>query len=99
MSKKLNPRDLEFYKNLLLQLRREISHDIDDLEADAFATDGDRLSVDNPADIGSPPPRLSLHAASTPWSVPSCGWSEGEIVSFRAKTSLDTSGRCSPATW
>ena len=53
MSKKLNPRDLEFYKNLLLQLRREISHDIDDLEADAFATDGDRLSVDNPADIGS----------------------------------------------
>jgi RNA polymerase-binding protein DksA len=53
MSKKLNARDLESFKTLLLQLRRELSHDIDDLEADAFATDGDRLSVDNPADIGS----------------------------------------------
>jgi DnaK suppressor protein len=53
MSKKLNARDLESFKALLLQLRRELSHDIDDLEADAFATDGDRLSVDNPADIGS----------------------------------------------
>ena len=53
MSKKLSSRDLEFYKALLQQVRREISHDIDDLEADAFATDGDRLSVDNPADIGS----------------------------------------------
>jgi len=53
MSKKLNARDLELFKGLLIQLRRELSHDIDDLEADAFSTDGDRLSVDNPADIGS----------------------------------------------
>jgi len=53
MSKKLNARDLDFYKSLLLQLRKELSGDIDDLEADAFSTDGDRLSVDNPADIGS----------------------------------------------
>jgi DnaK suppressor protein len=53
MSKKLNPRDLESYKVLLTQLRREVSGDISDLEADAFSTDGDRLSVDNPADIGS----------------------------------------------
>jgi DnaK suppressor protein len=53
MSKKLNPRDLESYRLLLSQLRREVSGDISDLEADAFSTDGDRLSVDNPADIGS----------------------------------------------
>jgi len=53
MSKKLNARDLESYKDLLTQLRREVSGDISDLEADAFSTDGDRLSVDNPADIGS----------------------------------------------
>lgn len=53
MSKKLNPKDLESYKDLLLQLRKEMSGDISSLEADAFSTDGDRLSVDNPADIGS----------------------------------------------
>jgi len=53
MSKKLSPRDLESYKVLLTQLRREMSTDINDLEADAFNNDGDRLSVDNPADIGS----------------------------------------------
>ena len=53
MSKKLNTRDLEFYRGLLTQLRKELTGDIDDLEADAFATDGERLSVDNPADIGS----------------------------------------------
>jgi len=52
-SKKLNAKDLETYKALLLQLQREISGDISALETDAFATDGDRLSVDNPADIGS----------------------------------------------
>jgi RNA polymerase-binding protein DksA len=52
-SKKLNPRDLDSYRQLLTQLRREVSGDISDLEADAFSTDGDRLSVDNPADIGS----------------------------------------------
>ena len=53
MSKKLNAKDLESYKLLLAQLRKEMSGDISDLEADAFSTDGDRLSVDNPADIGS----------------------------------------------
>lgn len=53
MSKKLNPKDLETYRELLIQLRREMSGDIRSLEADAFSTDGDRLSVDNPADIGS----------------------------------------------
>jgi DnaK suppressor protein len=53
MSKKLNTRDLESFRVLLTQLRREVSGDISDLEADAFSTDGDRLSVDNPADIGS----------------------------------------------
>jgi DnaK suppressor protein len=52
-SKKLNAKDLETYKALLLQLQREVSGDIHSLENDAFATDGDRLSVDNPADIGS----------------------------------------------
>ena len=52
-SKKLNSRDLDSYRQLLTQLRREVSGDISDLEADAFSTDGDRLSVDNPADIGS----------------------------------------------
>jgi len=52
-SKKLNSRDLDSYRQLLTQLRREVSGDITDLEADAFSTDGDRLSVDNPADIGS----------------------------------------------
>ncbi len=53
MTKKLTSRDLEFYKAVLIQLRKELSGDITDLEADAFSTDGDRLSVDNPADIGS----------------------------------------------
>ena len=52
-SKKLNAKDLESYKALLLQLQREVSGDISSLETDAFVTDGDRLSVDNPADIGS----------------------------------------------
>ncbi len=53
MSKKLNAKELETYKALLMQLRGEMSGDISALEADAFSTDGDRLSVDNPADIGS----------------------------------------------
>jgi len=52
-SKKLNAKELETYKAILLQLQREISGDIHSLEDDAFSTDGDRLSVDNPADIGS----------------------------------------------
>lgn len=53
MAKKLTSKDLESYRALLLRLRSEISGDIDDLENDAFATDGERASVDNPADIGS----------------------------------------------
>lgn len=53
MSKKLNAKELESYRALLIQLRGEMSGDINALEADAFSTDGDRLSVDNPADIGS----------------------------------------------
>ena len=53
MSKKLSKGDLESYREILTQLRREVSGDISSLEADAFSTDGDRLSVDNPADIGS----------------------------------------------
>jgi len=53
MSKKLSKGDLESYREILTQLRREVSGDINSLEADAFSTDGDRLSVDNPADIGS----------------------------------------------
>lgn len=53
MPKKLNARDLEAFRTLLVQLRNEVAGDIDDLENDAFSTDGDRLSVDNPADIGS----------------------------------------------
>jgi len=53
MSKKLSKGDLDSFREILTQLRREVSGDISDLEADAFSTDGDRLSVDNPADIGS----------------------------------------------
>ena len=53
MSKKLSKGDLDSFREILTQLRREVSGDITDLEADAFSTDGDRLSVDNPADIGS----------------------------------------------
>lgn len=53
MPKKLNAKELDSYRELLIQLRREMSGDITSLEADAFSTDGDRLSVDNPADIGS----------------------------------------------
>ena len=53
MSRKLNGKDLEAFKATLTRLRQVISGDINNLEADAFQTDGERLSVDNPADIGS----------------------------------------------
>ncbi len=53
MARKLTSQDLENYRALLVRLRREISGDIDDLEHDAFATDGERPSTDNPADVGS----------------------------------------------
>jgi DnaK suppressor protein len=53
MSRKLSGKDLEAYRVTLSHLRQEISGDISNLEEDAFSTDGDRLSVDNPADIGS----------------------------------------------
>ena len=53
MAKKLTSKDLESYRALLLRLRSEISGDIGRLEDDAFSTDGERPSVDNPADIGS----------------------------------------------
>lgn len=53
MTKKLNPEDLDGFKNALLRLKQEISGDIHDLENDAFLTDGMKASVDNPADVGS----------------------------------------------
>ena len=53
MPRKPTPDDLEKFKDLLLVLRREVAGDIDNLENDAFATDGERVSVDNHADIGS----------------------------------------------
>jgi DnaK suppressor protein len=53
MSRKLNGKDLEAFKATLTSIRKALSGDITALENDAFATDGDRLSVDNPADSGS----------------------------------------------
>lgn len=53
MPRKLTADDLKKFKGLLLALRREVAGDIDNLENDAFSTDGERVSVDNHADIGS----------------------------------------------
>jgi len=53
MTKKLSPSDLLEFKRSLLRLKMEITGDIQDLESDAFLTDGMKASVDNPADIGS----------------------------------------------
>lgn len=53
MARKLTTEDLRRFRAVLTCLRAELSGDIDELENDAFATDGERLSVDNPADIGS----------------------------------------------
>ena len=53
MVKKPSNDELDRYRAVLLHLRREISGDIGHLEEDAFPTDGERVSVDNLADIGS----------------------------------------------
>ena len=45
MPRKPTPDDLKKFKDLLLVLRREVAGDIDNLENDAFATDGERVSV------------------------------------------------------
>ena len=53
MARKLTKDDLGRYQALLGRLRNEIVGDMGQLEADAFSTDGERGSVDNPADSGS----------------------------------------------
>ncbi len=53
MTKKLTTQDINHFRTLLSRMRAEIAGDIGDLEADAFSLNGDRVSVDNPADIGS----------------------------------------------
>ena len=53
MGRKLNAQDLENYRTILERARREIAGDIDDLAADAFSGESGRLSIDNPADVGS----------------------------------------------
>jgi len=53
MSKKLSADEIDSFTNLLRALRRQLSGDIDDLEQDAFATDGERSSVDDPANSGT----------------------------------------------
>jgi RNA polymerase-binding protein DksA len=45
--------DLKRYREILRVLRQELAGDIGHLEADAFQSDGERASADNPADIGS----------------------------------------------
>ena len=45
--------ELRKYEHTLRQIRSVLAGDIDSLEADAFDTDGERSSVDNPADHGS----------------------------------------------
>jgi len=53
MGRKPSKQDLERFRAVLEHLRREIAGDIDELANDALSGDGDRLSVDNPADTGS----------------------------------------------
>jgi RNA polymerase-binding protein DksA len=53
MSKKLTTQDLKKFKDLLLRLKSELTGDISNLEKDALSTDGERVSVDSPADVGS----------------------------------------------
>ncbi len=53
MTKKLTAQDILHFRTILTRLRSELAGDIGDLEADAFSLNGDRVSVDNPADIGS----------------------------------------------
>ena len=52
-ARKPTEKDLNELRGLLEHLRGEITGDISHLENDAFSTDGERVSVDNPADIGS----------------------------------------------
>ncbi len=53
MGRKLTPAEIERFKALLQGLRNELSGDIDRLEEDALGHDGERVSMDNLADIGS----------------------------------------------
>jgi RNA polymerase-binding transcription factor DksA len=53
MTKKLTDKDLERFRGLLDQARRMLVGDLEGLEADAFSGSRERVSVDNPADIGS----------------------------------------------
>jgi DnaK suppressor protein len=53
MAKKLTSQDFDEFRKVLLHLRGEVTGDISHLEQDAFAVDGEKASVDNPADIGS----------------------------------------------
>ena len=53
MARKPTPKDLDSFRSLLSHIRREIRGDIGHLENDAFGSDGERLSVDSPADTGS----------------------------------------------
>ena len=53
MARKYSPQDLTQFRTLLTRMRRELSGDIDELENDAFAREGQTLSADNAADLGS----------------------------------------------
>jgi len=52
-ARKLGNADLARFRAVLAHMRSEVAGDIGGLEADAFSTDGQRVSIDNPADIGS----------------------------------------------
>jgi len=51
--RKPRPEEIERFRAVLSHLRRVIAGDIGDLENDAFPTDAERASTDNPADNGS----------------------------------------------
>jgi len=53
MPKKLTSADVEAFRAVLLQLRAELTGDIDKLEQDAFGSEGDKPSIDSQADAGS----------------------------------------------
>jgi len=53
MARKLTPKDLERFRDLLLRVRGVLVGDIDDLEQDAFGINGEKAAVDNLADGGS----------------------------------------------
>ena len=52
-ARKLKADELERYRAVLLHMRKEVAGDIGGLEKDAFENDGERASLDNPADLGS----------------------------------------------